>query len=159
MSDFYWPVQIKPLINKNYSTSRGSNVLSTPLTGGVPIVGLDTTLESPPFSLNFILDNLRYQVLLNFYDVVLNHGANSFLMNLDSGNGIEEHRCFIVPNTWKVSRPSDGNWYLAVSVVAKVTSSQLETSTSLYDLFTIYGDDVKLVLDGFGKWVESMPND
>ena len=158
MGDFTWPTAIKPLTNKNYSTERGGNLVSTPLSGGVPLVALNTTLESPTFRLNFILDDLRYQVMLNFYDVVINHGANSFKMNLDSGNGVEEHQCNIIPGTWKVSRPSDGNWYLAVSVVAAVTSSQLETSTDLYDLYLIYGDDLPKVLSGLGEWVEAMPN-
>lgn len=157
MSDFYWPKQIKPLINKNYSTSRGANVLATPLTGGLPMVALDTTLESPPFNLNFVLSNLRMQVLLNFYDVALNHGANSFLMDLDSGNGVEEHRCFIAPGTWKPSKPNNGNWYLSLTVIAKVTSSQLSDCDSLYQLFNCYGDGTRKVLDGLSAWVEAMP--
>ena len=159
MGDFTWPTNIKPLVNRNYSTERGSNLVSTPLSGGVPLVSLDTTLESPPFRLNFILDDLKYQVLLNFYDAVLNHGANSFKMNLDSGNGVEEHQCYIIPNTWKPSRPADGNWYLAVSMVAEVTSSQLDDTTDLYDLYSIYGDELPQVLAGLGEWVEAMPDE
>lgn len=157
MTDFFWPTNIKPLTNKNYSTTRGSNIVSTPLSGGMPILGADITIESPPFNLNFILSNLRYQVLLNFYDATLDHGKNQFKMMLDSGDGVEEHLCVISPNTWKVSRPSDGNWYLAMTVIAESTSSQLEDCDSLYQLYSCYGDDTAKILTGLNDWVEAMP--
>ena len=123
MGDSVWPPTIKPLTSKTYATSRGSNVLNTPVSGGLPRIALDATLESPPFTLNFILSDLGYQAILNYYDVTLNHGANSFKMQLDSGQGIEEHLVNITPGTWKASRPSHGTWYLAFNAIAETTSS------------------------------------
>ncbi len=158
MSDYAWPNDIKPLISKNYSTSRGANVVATPVTSGLPRQGLNTTLESPPFNLNFSLTNLEMQVLLSFYDGPLNHGANSFKMNLDSGMGIEEHQCKIVPGTWNPVKPNNGRWYLALTVVAEVTSSQLDTSTAVYDLYAVYGTTLPAVLAGLQPIIDEMPD-
>lgn len=157
MADVSWPSAIKPLTSKNYSTSRGGNVMSSAVDGGLPRFGLYKTLESPIFSLKFSLNNLQYQVLLSFYDAVINHGTNSFNMQLDSGNGIETHQCNIVPNTWAVSRPVDGTWYLACSVIAETTSSQLSNDTSLFDLYAVYGDSLTGVINGFQPWIDAMP--
>ena len=157
MADVSFPSAIRPLTSKNYSTSRGGNVLASPVAGGLPRIGLDKSLEAPVFSLNFSLSNLQYQVLLNFYDLILNHGANSFEMQLDSGNGLEPHQCNIVPGTWRVSKPVDCVWYLACSVQAEVTSSQLETCTNLFDLYTCYGDTLRPVIDGLQPIIDAMP--
>jgi hypothetical protein len=157
MADVSWPSAIKPLTNKNYSTSRGSNALASPVAGGLPRFGLDKTLESPVFNLNFSLSNLQYQVLLHFYDMQLNHGVNSFNMQLDSGQGLEEHQCNIIPGTWRVSKPVDCVWYLALSAQAEVTSSQLETCTNLFDLYSCYGDSLRPVINGLTPIINAMP--
>lgn len=157
MSDAVWPSNIKPLTNRNYATSRGGNVLDTPVAGGLPRINLNNTLESPVFQLNFSLSRIGFQVIMNFYDVAINHGANSFKMNLDSGNGIEEHQCYIVPNTWRVTRPSHNVWLLSCSMIAEVTSSQLDEVDWSY-LYPIYGEDIALMTNLFENWVESFPN-
>ena len=158
MSDFWFPKQIKPLTNKTYSTSRGSNVIASPINGGLPAFGLDTTLESPPFTLNFILSDLQYQVLLQFYDQKINHGASSFKMLLDSGNGVEEHQCNVLPGTWNVSRPSHGTWFLSMQVVAEVTSSQLDDCDAVYNLYECYGDDLARLPFLAESAIERLPN-
>ena len=145
MSDFSWPSSIRPLTNKNYSFGRGKNVVQTPVGGGLPRHSLDRTLESPIFSLNFTLNAMQHAVVNSFYDGKINHGANSFKMNLDSGNGIEEHQCYIVPGTWSVTPPVDGVWYLSVEMQAETTSSQLDACSNLYDLYECYGDELSCV--------------
>ena len=153
MGDFFFPRSIKPLTSKSYSMARGSNVFQTPTQGGMARQALKYTLEPVPFQLNFILSNTAYAALLNFYDVVLNHGANSFKMNLDSGGGIEEHQCFIKPNTFKANKPNNGNWYVAMSMIAEVTPSQNEVCTNLYELYDCYGEESSAVLCGLESFV------
>lgn len=153
MSDHWWPRSIKPLTNKTYSMSRGSNVLNTPVQGGLARQALKYTLESVPFQLNFILSDLTYQVLLQFYDITINHGANSFKMNLDSGTGIVEHQCYIKPGTFKANRPSHNNWYVALTVTAEVTPSQNETCDNLYQIYDCYGEQSCQILHGFEDFV------
>ena len=159
MSDIWFPNAIKPLTSRNYSYGRGSNVVATPVGGGLPRMGLDLTLESPVFSLNFIMSDLDKQNFNYFYDVLINHGANSFKMNLDSGNGIEEHQCYISPNTLRFVRPSQGTWSVSMSMVAETTRSQLgDFCPNLYELYECYGSQTSQMLCGLGEVVEMFPD-
>jgi len=153
MGDFYFPRPIKPLTNKTYSMSRGANVFQTPTQGGVARQALKHTLEPVPFSLNFILSDFQYKILLQFYDITINHGANSFKMNLDSGTGIEEHQCFIKPGTFKANRPSHNNWYVNFTATAEVTPSQNEVCDKLYQLYDCYGDQSCDIINAFEGFV------
>jgi hypothetical protein len=133
--------------------SRGSNVFQTPTQGGVARQALKYTLEPVPFILNFSLSDNGYAALLNFYDAVINHGANSFKMNLDSGTGIAEHQCFIKPGTFKANRPSHNTWFVAFTATAEVTPSQNESCPSLYELYDCYGEQSNAILNGFEAFV------
>jgi|LGOV01.1.fsa_nt_gb hypothetical protein len=159
MSDEVWPPTIKPLLNKSYTTSRGSNIVNIDVAGGVPRIGLNLSIEAVPFQLNFTLSDNGYKALSYFYDWRINHGADSFKMQLDSGNGIEEHQCIIVPGTWKMTRPSNGNWYLAVTLIAESTSSQLEEDCpNFYDLYNCYGDQLPSILSNLDSVIVNMEN-
>jgi hypothetical protein len=132
--------------------SRGSNVFQVPAQGGVARQSLKYTLEPVPFSLNFILSDYQYKILLQFYDITINHGANSFKMDLDSGTGIEEHQCYIKPGTFKANRPSHNNWYVNFTATAEVTPSQNEVCDNLYQMYDCYGDqfhELSNALEGF----------
>lgn len=154
MGDKWWPRSIKPLTSKTYSMSRGSNVLSTPVQGGLARQALNYTLEPVPLILNFIVSDLACKVILQFYDVTLNHGANSFKMNLDSGTGIEEHQVYIKPNTFKATRPSQNNWYVSFTATAEVTPSQNEVCDNLYQLYDCYGDQSCDIINSLESFVQ-----
>ena len=158
MSDYWWPRSIKPLTNKTYAMSRGSNVSESPVQGGIARQALKYTLEPVPFTLNFIVSDMAYKVILQFYDVTLNHGANSFKMNLDSGTGIVEHQCYIKPNSFKVTRPHHNTWYLAITVTAESTPSQDELCDNLYQLWDCYGDQSRALLNSFESFALGLPS-
>lgn len=153
MSDFWWPRSIRPLTNKTYSMSRGSNVFQTPTQGGVARQALKYSLEPVPLVLSFILSDFQYKIVLQFYDITINHGANSFKMNLDSGTGIEEHQCFIKPGTFKANRPSHNNWYLSFTATAEVTPSQNEVCDNLYQVYDCYGEQSCALVNGLEDFV------
>ena len=153
MGDKWFPRSIKPLTSKTYSMSRGSNVQAQAVQGGVARQALKYTLEPVPFILNFVVSDLGYNALLNFYDVGIDHGANSFKMNLDSGTGIEEHQVYIKPNTFKATRPSHNNWYVSFTATAEVTPSQNELCDNLYQLYDCYGDQSCEIINGFEGFV------
>lgn len=158
MSDKWFPRTIKPLTSKPYSFSRGKNLTSTEV-GGMPRIALDRTIEEVYFKLNFLVSDTSMMILLNFYDVAINHGEYSFKMNLDGGMGIEEHQCKIVPRTFNAPRPAFDKWAISFDVVAESTSSQLQTDDSIYVLGDVYGDQLPLILAALQNVVESFPND
>ena len=159
MSDFFWPSTIVPLTSRAYSFKRGSNIVSSPVGGGLPIMGLDLTLESVPFRLTFTLSAFEFQMFNVFYDEKINHGASSFKMMLNAGNGIEEHLCNIIPNTMNISLPVDGVWYMDVSLVAQTTSSQIADSCpNLYELYECYGKQTPCVINGYPPILNALPD-
>ena len=157
MGDKFFPRTIKPLTSKTYGMSRGSNVLQSPVQGGIARQSLKYTQEPVPFTLNFILSDMTYKALLNFYDVTINHGANSFKMNLDSGTGIEEHQVYIKPATFKANKPSFNNWYVSFTATAEVTPSQLEVCDNLYQLWDCYGEQSCALLNSLEDFTLSLP--
>lgn len=156
MSDLWFPRTIKPLTNKTYASSRGSNLIQANVEGGLPRISLDTTLESPEFTLNFILSNLAYQAFLSFYDGAINHGSNSFKMMLDSGTGIVEHQCYIRPGSVKVNKPSNGSWVLSLNMIAEVTPSQLDPCPNVYAIYDCYGDQTCQILNDLEQIVREI---
>ena len=158
MGDKWFPQTIKPLVNKTYSFSRGTNVLQTKVDAGMPRFNLDRTFEPVPFTLNFLMSNLKFQVFLSFYDRVINHGGNSFKMNLDSGTGIVEHQVNIVPGTLKQTRPDACNWVVSFTALAQVTPSQFDSCSSLYDLYSCYGDQSGEILSSLEAFVVGLPS-
>lgn len=157
MGDVTFPSNIKPLLNKSYGLSRGSNVVASAV-GGIPRQGLDLTIEAVPFPLNFTLSDYKYQILTMFYDSKINHGTNSFNMQLDSGNGVEEHQCIITAGTFKATKPSHGTWYVSFTVMAESTSSQLSLCSNLFDLNECYGHSLSTVLAGYAPIISAMPD-
>lgn len=158
MGDKWFPTQIKPLINRTYSISRGSNVLESKVDGGLPRFSLDRTYEPVPFTLNFTMSNFQYKVFLSFYDGAINHGGDSFKMMLDSGTGIVEHQVNIVPNTLKASKPSGCNWAVSFTALAEVTPSQTDNCTGLYDMYVCYGENSQDIIDGFNDFIMGVPS-
>lgn len=152
MSDNLFPTHLKPLVNKSYSMSRGSNVFSD-RSNYLPRQSLKYTLEPVPFSLTFLFSDAQYLEFLQFYDITINHGANSFKMMLDSGTGIEEHQCHIDANSLKANKPSHNNWYVSFSCKAEATPSQKEKCTNLYDLYDCHGRSSGALLKGFESFV------
>lgn len=157
MSDYWFPRTIKPLTSKTYSLSRGSNVVETPTQGGVARQALNYTLEPVPFTLNFTMSDNAHMAFMQFYDVTINHGANSFKMMLDSGTGIVEHQVYIKANTLKQNRPFDGAWYVSFTATAEVTPSQLEVCDNLYQLWDCYGEGTCELINAFEDFAIGVP--
>lgn len=159
MSDSTFPATIKPLTNRNYSYSRGSNIVQVKQNGGLPVTALDNTIESPVFKLNFLLTESDFLLLMNFYDTDINHGANSFSMQLNGGQGIEAHQCTIVPGSFTYNQPSKGNWYVAFDVWAEKTFSQLDVCDNLYQVWDCYGEQTCALLQALEDYVLETPHE
>lgn len=92
-----FPTGLKPVVNHGYGFARGANVVQTPVQSGLPRSGLDIATEPVPFTITFIVSAAESATFWDFYDDDINHGADSFLISLDSGGsgGNEEHQCII----------------------------------------------------------------
>lgn len=140
MGDLRFPPNMRPIVSKGYSQSRGSNIWRTEVQGGVPRQGRDTYYEPVPFSIALILSKLGRQAFWSFINQI-NGGADSFIMVLDSGLGLEDHHVQITSSISDDTQ--DGiNWNITFTVTAERTAIQEDTclTYALPDLFGCYGD-------------------
>lgn len=147
MSDFKFPSTLKPIVNKGYSQTRGGNIWRSQVQGGAPRQGRDTYYDSVPINIALVVSKLGRQAFYNFLNKI-SGGADSFLMDLDSGQGIEEHL------VWITSDISDSTqtgvfWSITFTATAERTNIQDRTDfgDALVDLFDQYGDNLPAFLN------------
>jgi hypothetical protein len=147
MSDFKFPSTLKPVVNRGYSYSRGSNVFRSQVQGGSPRQARDTFYEPVPIQVNLVVSKLGLQVFQNFLNRI-SGGADRFLMDLDSGNGIEEHLVQMTTNV-NITTQTDVYYYVSFTATAERTSIQdpTEFGDSLVDLYDQYGETLPAFLD------------
>lgn len=157
MGDLYFPASLKPIVNKGYSQTRGSNVWRSQVQGGLPRQGRDTYFEAVPFSVTLVVSNLGRQVFLSFLNNI-HAGADSFNMTLDSGLGLQNHQVMIT-STISDSTDDGKNWTITFTVTAERTAIQEDTclTANLPDLYGCYGDCLGGFLVAYGAAQTTFP--
>jgi len=157
MSDLYFPSSLKPIVNKGYSSTRGSNVFRSSVTGGLPRQGRDVYFEAVPFSVTLVTSSLGRQAFLSFLNNI-HGGADSFNMYLDSGLGIAVHQVMIT-STINDSTDDGLNWTFTFTITAERTAIQEDTclTANLPDLFGCYGDCLGGFLKTYGVYQTTFP--
>ena len=158
MADF--PASIKPVISQGYSFGMANNILEQPVSGGSSLLIRDTKYGFVDFNVTIVGSPLKMQVWNDFYYGKIDGGASKFSMQLDSGNGIEEHICQIVPSSVTQNFNNDPTRFISYTVRAEKTPFQDNPyGGALVDLFDIYGDDFPALLDRLAIYVlEDMPD-
>lgn len=157
MSDLRFPASLKPIVNKGYSSVRGSNIFRNSVTGGLPRQGRDVYFEAVPFSITLVTSSLGRQAFYSFLNNI-HGGADSFVMPLDSGLGIQDHQVMITSDI--NDSTDDGiNWNISFTLTAERTSIQEDTclTANLPDLFGCYGDCLGGFLRAYGESQSTFP--
>lgn len=157
MSSLRFPASLKPIVNKGYSSTRGSNVFRSQVTGGLPRQGRDVYYEAVPFNITLITSALGRQAFLSFLNNI-HGGADSFVMPLDSGLGIQDHQVMITSNI-NESTDDGKNWTISFTLTAERTAIQEDTclTANLPDLFGCYGDCLGEFLKAYGVAQTTFP--
>ena len=157
MGDLYFPASLKPIVNKGYSYSRGSNIYRNTVQGGLPRQGRDTYFEPVPIQVNLVTSALGNQVFQSFLNNI-HGGADSFNMTLDTGLGLQVHQVMI---TSDISVNSDDgiNWNIGFTATAERTAIQEDTclTANLPDLYGCYGDFLGGFLKAYGEYMTTFP--
>ena len=140
MSDLWFPASLRPILNKGYSSTRGSNIYRNSVTGGLPRQGRDVYFEAVPFNVTLLVSSLGRQAFYSFLNNI-HGGADSFNMYLDSGLGIQAHQVMITSSI-NDSTDDGKNWTISFTLTAERTPIQEDTclTANLPDLFGCYGD-------------------
>lgn len=146
MSSIRFPSSLKPIVNRGYSQTRGSNIWRNSVQGGTPRQGRDTYFEPVPIEVVLVVSSLGRQAFLSFLSNI-HGGADSFIMALDSGLGIQDHQVFITSDI--SDSTNDGlNWVIGFTATAERTAIQEDTclTANLPDLYGCYGDGLNKFL-------------
>lgn len=157
MSDIRFPMSLKPIVNRGYSQTRGSNIWRNDVQGGVPRQGRDTYFEPVPISITLVVSSLGRQAFYSFLNNI-HGGADSFIMPNDTGLGVQDHLVWI---TSQISDNTDDgkNWIISFTATAERTAIQEDTclTANLPDLFGCYGDCLGAFLRAFGDYMTTFP--
>lgn len=123
-----FPNWIKPVTNANYSYQlTRNNVNYQAVQGGLSRANLKYTQESIPFNVNFVINNgVLYQAWVDWWFNVSAQGTKKFNIPLDSGNGVELHKCIAVPATY--SATGDFPWKVSLTIEAEKIPTSLNGS-------------------------------
>lgn len=142
-----FPANLKPAVSEGYTFNSPNNVIGQQVQGGAPLQILDYRTGPVQFEINLVCDPLRLQVFQDFYFGKVNSGADKFTMNLDSGNGIEEHTCLILAGSLSYAGSKAPIWKVGFTVIAETTPFQENPyGGDLSDLYAIYGDNTPALL-------------
>lgn len=135
------PTGFKPVI-QGYSIGAAPGVMRTEVAGGAPRYALEYDRGTQAFQVTLVLDAMAFSVWTAFYHHVIKKGAITFAMPIDSGFGLQEHDCNIVPGSYSAVRA--GGQITAVSFVvdaeARVyTDFTVDDAEGLIDLWNEYG--------------------
>lgn len=119
-----FPANLKPTISRGYSFGASDNVISSGGRGGVPRQAKDYRTGPVRFNINMSLDPLRLQVWQDFYIGRIHSGSAKFNMNLDSGQGIENHIVMMAPGSIRFDGSNDPIWSVSFAITAERTPIQ-----------------------------------
>lgn len=137
-----FPATIKP-ITDGYRFNTPNNVMSINVMNGLPIQVLDYKFGPVEIPCTFVGGRLLKSVLSDFYYGKINSGADKFLMNLDTGFGLEEHIVQIVPGTMNWDLGKDPTTVISCTIRAEKTPAQdVPYEGSLSDAYSLYGEQI-----------------
>jgi hypothetical protein len=147
MSYHIFPKSLKPIVNSGYGQTRGSNIWRSPVQGGLTRQGRNTYYDPTPISIALVVSKLGRQAFWSFI-AKIDGGASSFLMELDTGNGLEMHNVQITSDIRDTTQ-TDVFYNIQFTATAERTSiqDQTEFSDTLVDLFGEYGDGLPAFLN------------
>ena len=157
MSDIRFPMSLKPIVNRGYSQTRGSNIWRNSVQGGAPRQGRDIYFEPVPISITLVVSSLGRQAFYSFLNNI-HGGADSFIMPNDTGLGVQDHLVWI---TSQISDNTDDgkNWIISFTATAERTAIQEDTclTANLPDLYGCYGDCLGSFLRAYGTYMTTFP--
>lgn len=140
---------------QGFRFNRGTNIVSTPVAGGLFRTVLDYSLEAVEINVVFAFTNIEKAAFFDWYDFTINHGANSFNIPLETDtDGLQNHQALFKPGTINVTTREGINWRVTCTLAVETTPSQDKPfGGSLWPLIEIYGENLQPVLDRLAKLV------
>lgn len=148
------PSGFKP-VAAGYSIGAPDGVLLSEVAGGMPRPGRTWSRGKQVIQLGMVLGDEKFFVWTVWFQRVIFNGALQFLMPLDTGMGMQDHLCMIVPGTYSAA-PLSGKkaWSITFSVVTESSAYAIsdEDVSQFVELWEAAGDDMSELLEAIARF-------
>lgn len=148
------PNGFKPLIDE-YSGGAPTGVFNTAVAGGLPRAGLMWDRGPRQYSVAMVLSPEKFSVWSVFLARIIDGGAISFDMPLDSGEGMADHLCTMVAGSYN-ERRAERSVFTRISFVVqaepKAYEYTKEEAQDLMDLWNLEGEGADDLLRRIAKF-------
>lgn len=134
------PSGFKPVI-QGYAIGAPDGVFQTDVGGGMPRSGLMWDRGTQAFQVSMVMRPEQFAVWTAFFFHIIKKGAYSFVMPLDSGFGMQDHTCLMVPGSYSATRVNGQVTSVSFQVLAesRVYDMTAAEAQALVDLWNEYG--------------------
>jgi hypothetical protein len=135
------PNGFKPVI-QGYGIGSPTGVMLTEVAGGMPRSAMEWDRGVQPFQVTFVLTAAKFAVWTAFFHHVIKKGAIAFTMPLDSGFGLQDHECLMVPGSYSAARAGGQITSVTFTVVAESSAYAMTAADAdaIVELWNEYGE-------------------
>lgn len=112
------PSGFKPIV-QGYSIGAPGGVEHTAVAGGMPRSAMLWDRGVQAFQVSMLMTPEKFSVWTAFFHHIIRKGALSFTMPLDSGFGLQDHDCLMVPGSYSAARVNGQITSVSFSVLAE----------------------------------------
>lgn len=134
------PRGIRPVV-QGYGFDGPGGVMVSQTPGPAARNALATDRDSQMFHIALVLEPAEFTAWTAFFLRVLRGGALAFSMPIDSGMGVQDHYCQVIPGSYSASRASGQVMAVsfAVEAVSRVYDMERGDAQAWLDLWNTYG--------------------
>ena len=139
---------------QGYSVKGPGGVKRTEVAGGMPRYGLQWDQGAGQYNVAMIMTGAKFAVWSAFYHLIIKKGSIAFTMPLDSGQGVVDHICNIIPESYMATR-IDGlatTVTFAIDAVPSVYQLSSVDAQNIIDFWNLYGDDSSRLLQRLAQF-------
>ena len=156
MADIRIPVDFKPLI-AGYSFDGTGGAMMTEVEGGADRFGRRFRRGTQKFRVSINMRPAKLSVWTAFYFHLIDEGAKRFVMPIDSGAGMEDHFCNVVPGSYSAARAANSQITVvsfvvsAISTVWNMTKADAQAIVDFWNEAGGHSDDLLRRLEQFAN--------
>ena len=130
-------------IVQGYGLKGPGGVRRTEVAGGMPRFALEWDRGAMQFSVAMILSATKFSVWTAFYHLIIKKGSITFTMPLDSGLGLQDHDCNIVPDSYAATRTNGQLTTVTFSIDAapRVYDLSATDAQAMIAVWNMYGEN------------------
>jgi hypothetical protein len=131
----------------SYSQGPPDGVMRTDVAGGAARYALEWARGRQQYSVTILLDQSQFMIWSLWFHRLIDKGALTFSMRIDSGFGPQPHDVNMLPGTYQATRASD-RWIISFSIEteSQAYGYSVEDAQALVDLYNLADESLDPLL-------------